>query len=81
VHILTKLDDPKQACAICLVHVDGLDTSKLQAHLWTKHRIITTPINHPEFNGLRITPSVYTTVDEVDRFADAVIAAMKTGIA
>ena len=81
VHVLTPLDDPKQACAIALVHVDGLDTGKLQAHLWAKHRIITTPIIHPEFNGLRITPNVYTTLDEVDVFADKVIDAMKRGIA
>jgi selenocysteine lyase/cysteine desulfurase len=72
VRILTPLDDPRQACGIALVHIEGVDTAKLQGHLWTKHRIITTPILHPEFNGLRITPNVYTTLDEVDRFAEIV---------
>ena len=43
--------------------------------------IITTPIGHPEFSGLRITPNVYTTIDEVDRFADTVLAAVQRGIA
>ncbi|MDQ6827485.1 MAG: aminotransferase class V-fold PLP-dependent enzyme [Gemmatimonadota bacterium] len=81
VHVLTSLDDDKQSCAIALVHVDGLDTAKLQGHLWAKHRIITTPILHAEFNGLRITPNVYTTLDEIDLFADRVIDAMKRGIA
>jgi isopenicillin-N epimerase len=80
VHVLTPLDD-KQSCAIALFNVDGLDTPKLQSWLWAKHRIITTPIVHPEFHGLRITPSIYNTFDEVDRFSEKVLDAMKTGIA
>jgi len=33
---------------------------------------------HPEFNGLRITPNVYTTLDEVDAFSDRMERLMKT---
>ncbi len=80
VKVLTPLDD-KQSCGIALVHIDGIDTAKLQQHLWTSARIITTPILHPEFNGLRITPNVYTTTDEVDVFADRVIKVLKGGAA
>ena len=43
----------QQAGAIALFNVDGLDTRKLQTWLWTKHRIMTTPIIHAEFHGLR----------------------------
>jgi hypothetical protein len=50
------------------------------AHLWDKHRIITTPIVHPEFSGLRITPNVYTTPAEVDVFCDVVMAALRSGL-
>jgi hypothetical protein len=38
---------------------------------------MTTAINHAEFNGLRITPSVYTTPGEVDLFAELVGKAIK----
>ena len=31
---------------------------------------MTTPIVHAEFDGLRITPNVYTTLDEIDTFSD-----------
>jgi isopenicillin-N epimerase len=79
VHVLTPLDDT-QSCGIGLVHVAGLDTSKLQSWLWGKHRIMTTPILHDEFNGLRITPSIYTTVDEIDRFVETVAGVIKTGL-
>jgi hypothetical protein len=41
---------------------------------------MTTPIIHAEFNGLRITPSVYTTLDEVDTFSDRMEKTIKGGI-
>jgi len=79
VKILTPLDS-KYSGAIGLVSIDGLDFGKLSTWLMTKHRIVNTPIQHAEFNGLRITPNVYTTVDEIDVFADAMTEAMRKGI-
>ncbi len=32
--------------------------------------LFTIPIITPEYSGLRVTPNVYTTVDEIDAFAD-----------
>ena len=78
--VLTPLDD-RQSCGIALVHVEGIDTGKLQSWLWSNHRIMTTPIGHPEFNGLRVTPSIYTTLDEVDRFVDKMRVAIRNGVA
>ncbi|HSS45363.1 MAG TPA: hypothetical protein VLO07_08485, partial [Thermoanaerobaculia bacterium] len=69
-----------EACGIGLVHVEGIDTEKLQAYLWEKHRIMTTPIVHPEFNGLRITPNVYTMPAEIDTFAEKVEGVLTKGI-
>ena len=37
----------------------------------TKWRIIATPINHAEYTGIRVTPNVYTTIEEIDTFGDA----------
>jgi hypothetical protein len=58
-----------------------MDMGKLGGWLLAKHNIVTTPLVNDEFNGMRITPNVYTTIDEVDLFADRVIRAMKEGIA
>jgi selenocysteine lyase/cysteine desulfurase len=80
VHVLTTLDD-KHSCGIALVNVDGIETPKLQSWLWTKHRVMTTPIVHPEFHGLRITPSIYTTVHDIDAFSDVMTKAIRSGIA
>jgi selenocysteine lyase/cysteine desulfurase len=79
VRILTPLNDT-DSCGIGFVHVEGIDTEKLQAHLWEKHHIMTTPIIHAEFNGLRITPNVYTTFDEIDTFADRMERIVRSGL-
>jgi isopenicillin-N epimerase len=63
--------DPAQSCAIGTVQILGVETSKAVQQLWEKWRIIATPINHAEYTGLRITPNVYTTIDEIDTFATA----------
>ncbi len=76
--VLTPLDDPRQGCGIGLLYIDGLEVPKLVSHLWEKYRIITTPIVHAEFKGLRITPNVYTSPDMVDAFGDAVLKAVRT---
>ena len=80
VRILTHLND-RDSGAIALIHVEGLDTVQLGGWLMSNFRIVNTPIVHPEFNGLRITPNVYTTVDEIDTFADKMTQAIRRGIA
>src|SRR3954470_5755247 len=67
--------------AIGVFNVEGLDMSKLGGWLLSKHNIVTTPMDNDEFKGMRITPNVYTTVDEIDLFTDRVIDAIRTGIA
>ena len=72
---------PGESGAIGVFNIDGMDMGKLGGWLQAKHHIVTTPMLTDEFNGMRITPNVYTSLDEVDLFADRVIRAMKTGIA
>jgi len=79
VKILTPLDS-KWGAGIGLLHVEGVAPGKLVGWLFERHRIVTTPINHPEFNGVRVTPNVYTTVDEVDLFGDRVLEALRQGL-
>ncbi|MFL5482153.1 MAG: aminotransferase class V-fold PLP-dependent enzyme [Gemmatimonadaceae bacterium] len=77
--VLTPLDN-RQSGAIALFQVDGIDNIKLGQWLFNQHRIVNTPIVHAEFKGIRITPNVYTTLDEIDLFADKVLEAAKKGI-
>src|SRR6186997_2117859 len=63
--------DPAQSCAIGTVQISGVPTAKVVARLWKRWRIIATPIVHAEYEGARITPNVYTTLEEIDTFASA----------
>ncbi len=75
VRLHTSLE-PGFACGIATVEIEGVEPAELNRLLWEKHRIITTPITHADFRGLRISPSVYTTLEELDRFVDAMERAL-----
>ncbi len=79
VHIPTQLDTPYSG-AICLVMIDGVDPGKLAGWLLDKHGIVTTPIGNAEFTGLRVTPNVYTTPDEIDTFGDLMVQVIRKGM-
>jgi isopenicillin-N epimerase len=72
--------EPGFSCGIANVEVMGVEPNALRDYLWDAHRIITVSINHAEFQGLRISPSVYTTLPELDRFIDVVDDVAKNGL-
>ncbi|MFD2531835.1 aminotransferase class V-fold PLP-dependent enzyme [Gracilimonas halophila] len=69
--VLHTSRDPKYACGIATVEIKGMEPGELNSALWRDYRIITTPIVHDQFQGIRVTPNVYTTLEEVGRFVDA----------
>ncbi len=71
---------PRVASSIAMIEVDGIDPVKLAAYLWDKHRIYTIGIPHPDAHGLRVTPSVYTTLEELDRFCTVMEKVIKNGL-
>ncbi|HYS21787.1 MAG TPA: aminotransferase class V-fold PLP-dependent enzyme [Gemmatimonadales bacterium] len=79
VKLLTSYD-PTQSCGLASFTPGALDVGKVTAYLYDKQRIIVTPIVHPEFNCLRITPNVYTTAAEIDRFADVMEDLLRKGL-
>jgi selenocysteine lyase/cysteine desulfurase len=72
--------DPAQMCAIANVQIEGVDPVKIGSYLFDKHRIFTTPIVHEEFQGVRITPNVYTTLPELDRFCGVMAMIARKGL-
>ena len=72
--------DPKQSCAIANFKIDVIDPVALGGYLMSKHKIFTTPIIHDEFKGIRITPNVYTTTWELDRFCSVVEDVARKGL-
>ncbi|MBO0857229.1 MAG: aminotransferase class V-fold PLP-dependent enzyme [Chloracidobacterium sp.] len=79
VRILTNFD-PNQSCGLALVDIEGVDPDKLCDYLFDKYRIITNSVKHPEFQGLRVTPNIYSTLREVDIFAEAMERVIQKGL-
>ena len=71
---------PGFAAGLATVEIIGFESAPLAEWLFAKHRIIVTPINHAQFKGIRVTPSVYTQLEELDRFVDAMEHVVKHGL-
>ena len=72
--------DPKQSCAIGNVQIEGTNPDAVGKYLFDKHRIFTTPIIHEEFQGIRITPNVYTTLSELNYFCEQLELIARKGL-
>jgi selenocysteine lyase/cysteine desulfurase len=71
--------DPAQSCGIGFLAFNGADPQKIQQALWSKYNVLTAFMGHEEYSGLRITPHVYSTVRDIDYFADMVEHELKNG--
>lgn len=71
---------PGVAGGIANIRIDGITAGELRNWLWRKHRILTVAIDHEQFEGIRVSPSVYSTIEEVDRFCEAMEKASREGI-
>jgi selenocysteine lyase/cysteine desulfurase len=79
VRLHTSLD-PRFSCGIATVQIEGIDSKELASWLWSTRRILVTAIDHEQFSGIRVSPSVYSTPEEVDRFCLAMEEAARGGL-
>ena len=64
--------DPAQSCAIGTVQVLGVDTGKaVGSSCGTSGGSSPRRSSTPNTTGIRVTPNVYTTLEEIDTFAEA----------
>ena len=71
--------DPAQSCGIGFLAFNGADAQKIHDNLWSKYSVLTAMVRHEEFTGLRVTPHIYSTLREVDFFADMVEREIRGG--
>jgi selenocysteine lyase/cysteine desulfurase len=64
---------PEYSCGLGNFSIEGKKPEELQSLLMTKYKILTTPIVWEKVSGIRVTPSVYTTIPELDLFIKAVL--------
>jgi len=86
VKILTHYD-PEQSCGLGTFTVQGMDMAKLSQILFDKHKIYSITVGVPPEEekgktvmGMRVTPSIYTTLRELDMFIDLVTYYVKNGL-
>ncbi len=68
-HISMK---PEYSCALGTFSIDGLEVGDIASKLFSEHGIHTVSIKWENVNAVRVTPHVYTTTKDLDRFIDAV---------
>ncbi len=69
--------EPDHSCAITNVGIKNVKPNELADRLLTKHGVFVTTISHPHFEGIRVTPNVYSTIEEIDRFANGMLDAAR----
>jgi selenocysteine lyase/cysteine desulfurase len=63
---------PEYACALGSFSIDGMEPEVVVSKLMTDHLIHTVPIKWETVSGIRVTPHVYTSTRDLDRFVEAV---------
>jgi isopenicillin-N epimerase len=86
VKILSSLE-PGQTWGLAMVGLEGIDSRALAQFMMDKYRIVINavvggqpPAQVFDYTGLRVTPNVYTTLQEIDTFVDAMQDAAKNGV-
>lgn len=69
--ILNTPEDPSRSCAIANVGIKGMKPGELANTLLDKFNIYTVAIDGAHVHGCRITPNVFTTVEELDSLVSA----------
>ena len=69
--IINTPTDDKCSCGIANVGIAGMKPADLAKRLMDEHKIFTVAIDTANVHGCRITPNVYTTVEELDAFVAA----------
>jgi isopenicillin-N epimerase len=87
IKVLTNLAEPPQAWGVAAVFMEGVDVRDLAKFLMDKYRIIVVPLvgGAPpnqvfDYQALRVSPNVYTTLEEIDTFVMAMEEALKGGV-
>lgn len=65
-------EDQKRCCGIANVGIEGMKPADMAKILLNKYKIYTVAIDGRGVQGCRITPNVYTTTAELDKFVKAI---------
>jgi isopenicillin-N epimerase len=74
--------DPAESCGVATFGVEGMDMTKLAAHLLDKWGIVASAMKHPDnlIDGIRIVVNISLSAKEIDYFADVMEDIIKKGL-
>ena len=88
IKVLSNFSEPAQAWGVAAVSMEGADVRNLARYLYDKYRIIVVPLvgGAPpnsvfDYTALRVSPNVYTTLEEIDTFVEAMEDAGRVDLA
>ncbi len=69
--ILNTPKDPNRVCGIVNVGIEGINPVEMATRLMKEYKIFTVGIDYANVQGCRICPNVYTSLEELDIFVEA----------
>lgn len=85
--VLSNIGEPPEMWGVSASYIDGIDVRDLAKFLMDKYRIIVVPLiggvppnARFDYQAIRVSPNVYTTLEEIDTFVMAMEDAIKNGV-
>lgn len=85
--VLSNISEPPQTWGVAASYIEGIDVRDLAKFLMDKYRIIVVPLvggvppnSVFDYQAIRVSPNVYTTLEEIDTFVMAMKDAIKNGV-
>lgn len=63
---------PEYSCGLGNFGIEGMEPGEIQKELFGKYKIYTVAINWENIHGVRVTPNVYTSMDDMDYLVEAI---------
>jgi len=63
---------PEYSCALFNFGIEGMEANEISSKLFDKDKLYTVAIKWEKINGVRVTPNVYTSLNDLDRLVDAI---------
>lgn len=64
--------DPAYSCCLFNFGIDGMDASDISSFLFDKYKLYTVAIKWEKINGVRVTPNVYTSLQDLDKLIEGI---------
>jgi selenocysteine lyase/cysteine desulfurase len=72
--------EPGQTWGLALVGIEGVPAARISTFLFDNYRIVINAVTRQAYQGVRVTPNVYTTLEEIDTFAEGMERILREGV-